>query len=488
MANRIIRALMTVFVLFVVVVFALFFGQQQGTGSGDVAEVGGERIRSDVYELFRDQTERSLGPLLENLPRRDQQEFVDNQTLDSLVRRTIYAREARDLGLEVTDAELRAAVQSDPRFQRDGAFDRELLEQFAAGGVGLSVPDFLEEIRRDLALSKFQRTIASPVRVSRAAARHELARNGAERSVRYTVSKAADFRAAVELDPAAVSSLIEKDTARVRAVYDARRSEFQQAEQVHAKHILLTGDDAEARARRAAERLGAGEPFDKLARELSEDPATAGQGGDLGWFPRGIMPPELDAALFEQLAAGTSSAPIRSERGWHVVRLEDKRAALERSFEEVSEELARDLLTAERASELARAQAEKVHSAARSGGDLTAAAQANGLSVETSARFKRSDPVVPGLGSVEGLVEIAYALAPASPVAPAVLPGGDDFYTIALGEVHERPAEEIDGELDAEVERQTNAERDRTSAAWYRARRRELEEAGDLRIFPMDQR
>jgi hypothetical protein len=200
------------------------------------------------------------------------------------------------------------------------------------------------------------------------------------------------------------------------------------------------------------------------------------------------MPPELDAPLFEQLAAGSHSAPIRSERGWHVVRLEEKRPALERSFEDVSEELARGLLTDERASELARAQAEKVLSAARSAGDLAAAAAAEGLTLETSARFKRSEPAVPGLGAIEGLVEAAFALSQASPVAPAVLRGGEDFYAIALGEIHERPAEEIDAELDAEVERQTAAERDRTSAAWYRARRRELEEAGDLRIFPVDQR
>jgi peptidyl-prolyl cis-trans isomerase D len=488
MASRITRTLMTVFVLFVVVVFALFFGQQQGTGSGDVAEVAGERIRSDVYEIFRDQTERGLASLLDSLPRRDRQQFVDSQTLDSLIRRSIYARDAEELGLGVTDAELRSSLQTDPRFQRDGTFDRALVEEFAAEGVGLSVADFLEETRRDLMVQKFQRAVASPVRVSRADARFELMQSGAERSLRYTVSKAADFRAEVALDPGAAKALVEKDEARVRAVYDARRSEFQQAEQVHAKHILLTGDDGETRAKRAVERLDAGEPFDKLARELSEDPATTSLGGDLGWFPRGIMSPELDAALFEQLALGKHSAPIRSERGWHVVRVEEKRPAQERSFEEVSEDLARDILTGERAAELAREQAGRVLAAARSSGDLAAAAQAEGVTLQTSPRFKRSDPAVPGLGPVEGLVEAAFALTASAPVGANVMQAGSDYYAIALGESHERPGPEIEAELDGEIERQTSKERDRTASLWYRARRRELEEGGDLRIFPIDER
>jgi peptidyl-prolyl cis-trans isomerase D len=484
MRDRLRRILMTLFVVLLAAVFAVFFGQQQGTGSGDVAEVDGKRIRRDVFEAFRLQNERSLEGMLEGLSRNDQRQLVDHQTLDSLIRRNVFTREAEQLGLTVSDAELGAELRASPQFQQDGRFERELLEGLAAN-LGLSLADLLEELRTDIALRKLQRFTTSPVRMSRDATRFEVVRRGAERSLRYATARVADFEARAAVDDAAVQELIAKDPARVQAVYEARRAEFQQPEQVHAKHILFAADDGEVRARRAAERLQAGEPFDKLARELSEDSATAQIGGDLGWFPRGVMSAELDAVIFEQLEPGKDSAPVKSDRGWHVVRLEEKRAALDRSFEEVSAQLAREILVQERAGQLAREASSRVLEAGRSSGDLEAAARQEGLPVATTGLFKRSDSSVPGLDSIQGLVEVAYALDPARPVAPTVLEDGGQFYAIALGETREPAADEIEGQLPAETERFTEAERERTSALWYRARRRQLEEGGDLTLFPI---
>jgi peptidyl-prolyl cis-trans isomerase D len=485
MGKRLSRILTLVFIILLAVVFIVFFGPQQpGTGSGDVAEVDGQRIRRDVFEAYRKGQEQNFQEMLGSLSRDDQQAFIDDRTLESLIFRTVIASEARDLGLEVSDAELRAALRTDPQYQQQGRFDPKLVEAYAAN-ANLSVADLLEEQRTDALLAKFQRLVASPVRVSRAAARFELARRGSERSLRYAVARSADFAAKVELAENAARELVEKEPARVQAVYDARRAEFQQPEQVRARHILFTGEAAEARAGRAVERLAGGEPFDKLARELSEDPATASLGGELGSFPRGILPRELDAALFEQLEPGKNSAPIQSERGWHVLRLEEKLAAQDRPFAEVSEQLARDLLVQERASALAREQASRVLEEARRTGDLEAAAKRESLTVSSTGRFKRNDSAVPDLGSLDGLLEAAFALDSAHPVAARIWEDAGQFYVVALGETHEPAPEQLDSEVASETERLTRAERDRASAAWYRARRREIESSGDLTLFPL---
>jgi peptidyl-prolyl cis-trans isomerase D len=487
MRNRIVRVLFVSFVLFVVVVFAVFFGQRQGTGAGDVAEVDGERIRRDVFEAFREQSERSLAPLVEGLSRAQQRELVDHQTLDGLIRRSVLSREAEGLGLGVTNAELSTEVHANPDFQRDGRFDRALLEGFAAS-LDLSPTDLLEELRTEAMLRKFERLTTSPVRVSREAARFELARRGSERSLRYATARIADFTARVELPEGAAKALVEKEPARVHAAYEARRAEFQQAEQVHAQHILLAGEDGEARAARVVERLGAGEPFDKLARELSDDPATAQLGGDLGWFPRGIMSSELDAVLFNQLEAGKTSAPVKTERGWHVVRLVEKRAAQERSFSDVAEQLAREILVQEEAARLARESAARVLEAARASKDLNAAAQQEGLGVATTGLFHRTDQTVPELGAIEGLIEMAFALDAAQPVAPELFEKDGQLYAVALGEAREPAASDIDAQLDGETERLTRAERNQSAALWYLARRRELEARGALELFPIYER
>jgi peptidyl-prolyl cis-trans isomerase D len=484
MRDRLRRILMALFVVLLAAVFAVFFGQQQGTGSGDVAEVDGKRIRRDVFEAFRLQSERSLEGLMQGLSRNDQRQLVDHQTLDSLIRRSVFTRDAELLGLGVSDAELRAELHANPEFQQDGRFERELLEGLAAN-LGLSLGDLLEEMRTDIQLRKLQRFTTSPVRMSRDATRFELARRGAERSLRYAVARVADFEARTAVDEAAVQELIAKDPARVQAVYDARRAEFQRPEEAHAGHILFTGEDGEVRAKRALERLQAGEPFDKLARELSEDSATAPIGGELGWFPRGVMSAELDAVIFDQLETGKHSAPVKSDRGWHVIRLEAKRPAQDRSFADMSAELAREILVQERASELARDASSRVLETGRSSGDLEAAARAEGLPLSTTGLFKRSDSSVPGLEAIPGLIEVAFALDPARPVAPRVFEDGGQFYAIALGETREPAAEELEAQLDAETERFTETERERTSALWYRARRRQLEEGGNLTLFPI---
>jgi peptidyl-prolyl cis-trans isomerase D len=482
---RLRRTVFTAFVILIAAVFAVFFGRQQGSQSGgDVAEVAGQRIRRDVFEAFRQQNEQALEGLIRGLSRKEQGQFVDHQTLDGLIRRSVLRGEAVRLGLEVTNPELTADLQANPEFQQDGRFQRERVEQLAAA-LQLSVAELLEELRTDALLRKFQRLVTSPVRVSRAEVRWDLVRSGEERSLVHAAARTADFESRVQLAEGAPRELVEKDRARVQAVYDARRADYQQPEQVRAEHILFAGDDAEARARAAAARLEAGEPFDKLARELSDDAATASLGGDLGWFPRGILAPEIDAVVFEQLEPGNVSAPVKTERGWHLVRLEEKRAAQERSFEQVAEELAREILVREQAAKQAHDAAAQVLEAARASGDLGAAARQAELPVTTSGLFKRSDSAVPGLGSIPGLVEIAFALDASRPVATEVYQDGDQYYAIALAETRVPGAEEIDAKLDAEIERSVREERERTSALWYGERRRELQEDGDLVLFPL---
>jgi len=88
-------------------------------------------------------------------------------------------------------------------------------------------------------------------------------------------------------------------------------------EQVHARHILV---DMEDEAKQVLQRLEQGEDFAALAAELSIDPGSKEKGGDLGWFPRGVMDPNFEKAAFE-LAPGELSAPVQSQFGWHVIQV-----------------------------------------------------------------------------------------------------------------------------------------------------------------------
>jgi peptidyl-prolyl cis-trans isomerase D len=151
----------------------------------------------------------------------------------------------------------------------------------------------------------------------------------------------------VEVSRDAIAESINVDDEELRSLYEQRKTNYRTAEQRDASHILLRlekdADDAavaEARDKLAGlkELIEAGTPFEELAREHSEDPGSAKQGGSLGTFGRGVMDPAFETAAFA-LAEGHVSEPVRSSFGMHLIKVNTIRASVLKSFEQVRDEL-----------------------------------------------------------------------------------------------------------------------------------------------------
>lgn len=125
-----------------------------------------------------------------------------------------------------------------------------------------------------------------------------------------------------------------------RASYRANPERFRTADQTRARHILVTGhtEQAKREAEALLAELKGGADFEKVAREKSHDTSSE-RGGDLGWFDMGRMVPEFDAALDELKKPGDMSGLVRTQFGWHIIKLEGRRAGGQRTYEEVAEEL-----------------------------------------------------------------------------------------------------------------------------------------------------
>ena len=128
------------------------------------------------------------------------------------------------------------------------------------------------------------------------------------------------------LDPASMSRddyerLIVEPTLARQKISDQLMNEVPvRAEQVHAAHILVATSDA---ANEVLSRINSGEDFAEVAREVSTDTGTAGTGGDLGWFPRGVMVDPFEEAAFS-LEVDQISEPVQSEFGWHIIKVLEK--------------------------------------------------------------------------------------------------------------------------------------------------------------------
>jgi peptidyl-prolyl cis-trans isomerase C len=121
----------------------------------------------------------------------------------------------------------------------------------------------------------------------------------------------------------------------LKAEYQKLAEAQQGKTEIRARHILL---ESKKDAKDMAKRLEAGEKFQALAREFSKDPGSAGQGGDLGYFTEGTMVKEFSDAAFA-LKKGEVSKPVKSPFGWHIILLEDSRAASLAPFNEMRDEL-----------------------------------------------------------------------------------------------------------------------------------------------------
>ena len=145
----------------------------------------------------------------------------------------------------------------------------------------------------------------------------------------------------------------EVSDADAKSFYDSNLKEFEQPETVKASHILFMVDaDApadvvkqkEEAAKQAATRAKAGEDFTTLAKELSEEPGAKESGGDLGFFPKDRMVPEFANAAFAQ-NLNDISAPVKTQFGWHVIKVTDKKAAGTVPFDEVDDQITSYLKT-----------------------------------------------------------------------------------------------------------------------------------------------
>jgi peptidyl-prolyl cis-trans isomerase C len=128
----------------------------------------------------------------------------------------------------------------------------------------------------------------------------------------------------------------------VRAEYDAFVAEFEPAQEIRASHILVA-DEAEATAIKAE--LEAGGDFAAIAAEKSIDPGAA-NGGDLGFFGKGMMVAPFETAAFALTEPGQVSEPVQSQFGWHIIRLEETRQSTPPAFEQVAGQLQQQLLMA----------------------------------------------------------------------------------------------------------------------------------------------
>ncbi len=424
------RWLTAIFIAVIGLVFAIFIGvggplTGPSTSANSVVELNGqhlglleyERVRTIQESRIREQMGEAYDPAV-------LQDFLDAQALRVLVDGAILAYAAEELGLRVGKQEIQAFVRSNPGFRdADGRFDPDVFIDQVEYDYG-SRRNFVEILRRDLLRVKLGQVLYGQARVSegeaRSAARQELEKV----QIAFVALDTAELPPGVELSDDDVKRFVEAHEEAIRALYAERVDDYQVPAKVRARHILFRVDrnaeevsveEVRSRAQAALARIREGASFEDVALELSEDPGSVDQGGDLGFFARGERTPVLEEAAFSQQPMEVSEV-VRSDVGFHIVRTEEHRAGGELGFEQASLELGSERAARERAREIAEGLSEEVAAAVREGASLEDAARGKGLTLTRTAMLKRRpDHFIPGLGASAEVMATAFSLDLESP-------------------------------------------------------------------------
>ena len=473
-----------------------------------VAWVDGEPISASTFldryrNIARTYQEQSGGDFSPALAR---QLGIPEQVVGELVRSQVLVREARRLGIEVTNTEVGTSIASSPTFQQNGTFIGRDAYLAMLRAARLNPRDFEDSVRSDLMTEKLRSLITESPHVSDMELREEYRRRNENASLDVWFLTVDSRRGEVEVTEAQArerydaapeafevpeqrrvryltlseQTLAEEVSVRQREIqryYNRNLFQYQMGEQAEASHILLQAEseaDEEATrtlAARLAERARDGEEFAELARTYSPDEATRDAGGALGVFGPEEMVPEFSEAVFGMMP-GEISDPVRTDYGWHVVRLDSRQPAETRELSEVEGEIesrlrqekAGDLLT-ERVLELG----ERV-GGADSLDDLT---RDYPLLIPQESDFFSTGDSIAGPGSAE-LSTLAFELDIGAVGGPVRLPTGYGFVEV----LEERPPhvpefedirEQVTAELEEErarslVEEAGQALRDRVAA------------------------
>ncbi|WP_417662248.1 SurA N-terminal domain-containing protein [Pseudomonas sp.] len=428
---------------------AIFTGT---SNAQNAAEVNGEKITQNelgqAVEMQRRQLVQQLGKNFD--PALLNEKLLRDAALKGLIERNLLLQGATEANFGFSEAALDQVILMTPEFSVDGKFNADRFDQVIRQ-LGYTRMQFRQMLKQEMVIGQLRAGLAASSFVT----------DEEVQAFAALEKQTRDFATqTIKVDPAAVT--VSDDD--VKAYYDAQSSQFMSPEQVivqyvelkkdaffdqvevadkdlqeaykteianlaeqrDAAHILIevndevSDDQAKAKIEEIQKRLQNGEDFAALAKELSQDPGSANNGGDLGYAGPGVYDPDFEKALYA-LDKDQVSEPVRSSFGWHLIKLLGVQAPEVPSFDSLKEKLVNDL-KAQKVERRFVEASKQLEDSAFEASDLAQPAQELGLKVETSQPFGREGGE--GILANRKVVEAAYS--------DDVLEGGSNSSVIEL--------------------------------------------------------
>jgi peptidyl-prolyl cis-trans isomerase D len=392
--------------------------------------------------------------------------YLMPQAAQALIQRAVLLQEANRLGLQVGDGDLRRALQTGPFAQMlfpNGQFiGEDGYANFVQNYFRTSIQDFESQIKKELEINRLEAMVTGGVIVSDQDVRDSYREQATKIKFDYAVINSEDLRKQINPTDAELQAFFKQSAARykdampetrklayialnqtdvpggapavsdqqVQQYYQGHQKDYQVPEEVKVRHILIKVDagadpKVDAAAKQKAEdllkQIKGGADFAALAKANSDDPGSKEQGGELGMIQRGVTVPAFEKAAFD-LQPGQISDVIKTQFGYHILKVEEKQTAHLKPLDEVKAQILATLTRQAEADLQANFAQQLVAEAAKSG--LAKTAEAHHLQVVTTD-YVPKEAVLPGLPDGSKLLTLAFTAKPGA--APQVSSTGEGF-------------------------------------------------------------
>jgi len=374
--DKAVRAMLTGLLVLVALSMVTYLIPGSGGGYGGstdqnvVAQVGKEQLTAqEVSRAVQNMSRGRQMPaelLALYVPQMVQQLIVD--------RAMVY--EAKRLGLEVSDSDTAAAIRSQlpPQLFKDGQIDTATYQALLSQS-GMTVAGFESDTARQLLIQHLRDIVSRGVIVTPQDVEAEFRKRNEKIKLEYVQLQPAKYQSEAEpteaemksyydshkaefqipekrsigvivLDPDKIAAGIPVSDAELQKEYNTNQDKYRVPERVKVRHILIKSDSsndatAKSKAENILKQIQAGGDFAKLAKDNSQDPGSAQNGGELGWIVKGQTVPEFEKAAFS-LQPGQTSGLIKTMYGYHILQVEQHENAHLQPFDEVKAQLATD--------------------------------------------------------------------------------------------------------------------------------------------------
>ncbi len=422
----------------IVVVFVLsdLTGRHHGQSAmSSAAEVNGELISIKDFQ----EEETRLGQYYSQLfggqfDNETQRSLLRNEVMGSLVNRTLASQAAEKAGIYATDAEVRHTIVNDlPYFKRDGVFQSDAYKSILNANR-MTPAEFETKLRKDIKSQRARQLFESSMQISELQKNIEKDLRSAKINLEYVALNPAQYAAVAVVLAADINTQLADTTfkKKVEDYYKSNLSLYDTKTQIKASHILIKSDaqtdtQAKVKAEAILKRL-AKEDFGKLASEVSDDPGSKIKKGDLGYFSQGQMVPEFELTAFG-LNIGQVSGLVKTNFGYHIIKVTDKKPAHKSTLESVQNEIAKKLIAENKyltfikgiEASLAEGKTDVVLE------QLTASK----LTWKETGFFDLASEVAPGINSSQAIKSV-LDLTKAQPVLKKLVREGDTQYVVRL--------------------------------------------------------